>query len=42
MPATLAGGWAGKKIVGRIGDRVFVLLVEAGLVVTGVLFLAGV
>ena len=25
-PATLLGAWAGKKIVGRISDRVFVLL----------------
>jgi uncharacterized protein len=41
-PATLAGAWAGKKIVGRISERVFVMLVEAGLVVAGVLFLLGV
>jgi uncharacterized membrane protein YfcA len=40
-PATLAGTWAGKKVVGRISDRVFVVLVEAGLLVAGVLFLAG-
>lgn len=40
-PATLAGAWAGKKLVGRISDRVFVLLVEAGLVAAGLLFLAG-
>jgi len=40
-PATLAGAWVGKKIVGRVSDRVFVALVEAGLVVSGVLFLAG-
>lgn len=40
-PATLAGAWAGKKVVGRISDGVFVLLVEAGLVVAGLLFLAG-
>jgi hypothetical protein len=31
----------GKKVVGRTSDRVFVLLVEAGLVVAGLLFLAG-
>ena len=30
---------AGKQIVGRISDRVFILLVEIGLVVAGVLFL---
>jgi uncharacterized membrane protein YfcA len=41
-PATLAGAWAGKKILVRLSDRVFVILVESGLVVAGVLFLAGV
>jgi uncharacterized membrane protein YfcA len=40
-PATLAGAWVGKKIVERISDRVFVILVEAGLVAAGVLFLIG-
>lgn len=40
-PATLAGAWTGKKIVGRISDRAFVLLVEAGLLGAGLLFLAG-
>jgi uncharacterized protein len=40
-PATLAGAWAGRRIVGRVSDRAFVWLVEAGLVVAGVLFLAG-
>lgn len=40
-PATLLGAWAGKKIVGRISDRVFVLLVEIGLLVAGALFLIG-
>ena len=40
-PATLAGAWAGRKVVGRISDRVFVRLVEAGLLVAGVLFLLG-
>lgn len=40
-PATLAGAWVGRKIVDRISDRVFVHLVEAGLVVAGVLFLLG-
>jgi len=40
-PATLAGAWVGKKLVGRISDRVFVILVEAGLVGAGLLFLAG-
>jgi uncharacterized membrane protein YfcA len=40
-PATVAGAWAGRKIVGRVGDRAFVLLVEGGLVVAGALFLFG-
>jgi uncharacterized membrane protein YfcA len=40
-PATLAGAWAGKRLITRISDRVFVRLVEAGLVVSGLLFLAG-
>jgi hypothetical protein len=35
------GAWAGKEIVGRISDRVFVLLVEIGLLAAGVLFPAG-
>src|SRR3954454_2891057 len=38
-PATLLGAWAGRKIVGHIGDRLFVLLVEIGLLAAGVLFL---
>jgi uncharacterized membrane protein YfcA len=40
-PATLAGAWVGKRIVGRISDRVFVMLVEIGLVAAGVPFLLG-
>ncbi|MEV6605845.1 sulfite exporter TauE/SafE family protein [Kutzneria sp. NPDC051319] len=40
-PATLLGSWVGKKIVGRISDRVFVLFVEFGLLAAGVLFLIG-
>jgi hypothetical protein len=30
-PATLAGAWAGKRLV----ERVFVRLIEAGLIVSG-------
>jgi uncharacterized membrane protein YfcA len=41
-PATMAGAWMGKKIVGWITDRVFVMLVETGLVAAGVLFLIGI
>ncbi|MGC1213867.1 MAG: sulfite exporter TauE/SafE family protein [Micromonospora sp.] len=40
-PATLAGAWVGRRIVGRITDRVFVLLVEVGLVAAAGLLLAG-
>jgi len=40
-PATLAGAWTGKHLVGRTSDRLFVLLVEAGLLAAGVLLLAG-
>ncbi|WP_189248826.1 sulfite exporter TauE/SafE family protein [Streptosporangium pseudovulgare] len=40
-PVTLAGAWTGKKIVDRISDRVFVHLVEAGLIIAGVMFLIG-
>jgi len=40
-PATLLGAWAGKRTVGRLSDRLFTHLVEAGLVAAGVLFLAG-
>lgn len=41
-PATLAGTWVGKRIVGRISDRVFVILVEVGLVAAGALFVIGI
>jgi uncharacterized membrane protein YfcA len=40
-PATLAGAWVGKAIVGRLNDRVFTALVEAGLLVAGIAYLAG-
>jgi uncharacterized membrane protein YfcA len=40
-PATLLGAWAGKKIVGHISDRLFVMLVELGLLAAGALFLIG-
>ncbi|MFR9780933.1 sulfite exporter TauE/SafE family protein [Micromonospora sp. MS34] len=40
-PATLAGAWLGRRIVDRISDRVFVGLVEVGLVAAALLFLAG-
>jgi len=40
-PATLAGAWAGKKTLGRVSDRMFVALVEAGLAGAAVLLLIG-
>jgi uncharacterized protein len=40
-PATLAGAWTGKKLLARVSDRLFVRLVEVGLVVSGLLFLLG-
>lgn len=40
-PATLAGAWAGKNIVGWISERAFNVLVELGLLAAGALFLAG-
>jgi uncharacterized membrane protein YfcA len=38
-PATVAGAWAGKRLLDRLSERVFVVLVEVGLVVAGALFL---
>ncbi|EDY56635.1 MULTISPECIES: TSUP family transporter [Streptomyces] len=36
-PAGAAGAWAGKKIVDRLPAHIFVLLVEAGLIASGLL-----
>ena len=41
-PATIAGTWVGRRLVDRMSDRLFVIVVEVGLVVAGVLFLIGV
>jgi hypothetical protein len=41
-PATLAGAWTGKKLLGRISEGAFVALVEAGLLAAGALFLIGI
>jgi uncharacterized membrane protein YfcA len=38
-PAAAAGAWVGKKILDRLPVAVFVVLVEIGLVVSGVLLL---
>jgi uncharacterized membrane protein YfcA len=40
-PATLAGAWTGKKLLTRVSDQLFIRLVEAGLLVSGLLFLLG-
>jgi uncharacterized membrane protein YfcA len=40
-PATLAGAWTGKKLLEHVNDRVFVILVEAGLIAAGVALLIG-
>lgn len=41
-PATLAGAWTGKKLLGRISDQAFIILVEIGLIAAGLLFLLGI
>ncbi|MFJ8630963.1 sulfite exporter TauE/SafE family protein [Streptomyces sp. NPDC093568] len=38
-PASTAGAWAGKKIVDRLPVPVFVVLIEVGLVASGILLL---
>jgi uncharacterized protein len=38
-PLMVLGSWAGKRIVDRLPERVFVLLIEATMTVTGLLFL---
>jgi uncharacterized membrane protein YfcA len=40
-PASIAGAWAGKRVVDQLPVRVFVALVEAGLMVAGALLLIG-
>ena len=41
-PLMVAGSFAGKRIVNRLPERVFVLIIDLTLVTAGVLFLAGV
>ena len=38
-PLMIAGSWAGKRIVDRLPERVFVLLIEATMTAAGLLFL---
>jgi uncharacterized membrane protein YfcA len=40
-PPTMLGAWVGRHLVHRISDRAFVVVVEVGLVVSGVLLLVG-
>ena len=40
-PPTMLGAWVGRHLVHRISDRVFVVVVEIGLVVSGVLLMLG-
>jgi uncharacterized membrane protein YfcA len=40
-PVIMVGAWTGRRIVASISDRVFVALVEAGLLVAGLIFLTG-
>ena len=38
-PIMIAGSWTGKRIVDRLPERTSVILIEATMVVTGLLFL---
>jgi uncharacterized membrane protein YfcA len=38
-PVMIAGSWVGKRIVDRIPEHVFVLIIEATMVAAGLLFL---
>jgi uncharacterized membrane protein YfcA len=38
-PVMIAGSWVGKRIVDRIPEHVFVLIIETTMVVAGLLFL---
>ncbi|WP_214105753.1 hypothetical protein [Acrocarpospora catenulata] len=40
-PASAMGAWAGKKIVDRLPVGVFVVLIEVGLVISGLLLVVG-
>ena len=40
-PIMVAGSFAGKKVVDRLPERVFVLVIDATLLAAGILFLAG-
>ncbi|MBC3763503.1 sulfite exporter TauE/SafE family protein [Quadrisphaera oryzae] len=40
-PASLAGAWVGRRVVGPLSERAFVVVVEVALVAAGALFLLG-
>ncbi|MFI6317846.1 TSUP family transporter [Nonomuraea sp. NPDC050556] len=40
-PAIVAGAWLGKRTVTRMSPRAFVLVIEAGMLLAAILFLAG-
>ena len=40
-PAMILGAWLGKRLLDRIPERTFVLVIEAVLVVAGTIFLVG-
>jgi hypothetical protein len=40
-PIMVAGSFAGKRVVDRLPERVFVLIIDLMLLAAGVLFLAG-
>jgi uncharacterized protein len=40
-PATMVGAWVGRHLVHRISERIFVLVVEVGLLVSAALLLVG-
>ncbi len=42
VPSTIAGTWVGKKAVHRVDEHMFVIMVEIGLLVAGVLLIVGV
>jgi uncharacterized membrane protein YfcA len=41
VPSMLAGTWIGKRIVDRMSERIFIVVIEVVLIVTGVVFLIG-
>lgn len=40
-PAMILGAWLGKRVLDRLPERVFVLIIEAVLLIAGAIFLIG-